>query len=217
MTRLTAATVAAVASAASLIVAFPGAVAAPSPTSSPTVANPPLLSIAVDDGRTSVAEGEQLTYKIKIRNLGTAEAKRLRITQSLPAGLTLVSADSGGSGDAASVAWLVDLPAGQESTLTTVATVGKTPDDLLRLATVACAATDAGAKPLVCATHSDLLPAGAAATSKTDQPANRTLWYVLGAVALTLGLAALVLTRRRLRRLASRLRRSTTAANTSSV
>jgi uncharacterized repeat protein (TIGR01451 family) len=186
----------------------PHATTAPSAT---TDASQPLLSIAVDNGRTSVAAGDQLTYKIKVRNLASAKAKQLKITQSLPSGLTFVSADSGGKAGAAGVAWLIDLGAGQESTLTTIAKAGQTPDDLLRLATVACATAPGDTKPLVCATHSDLLPAGAR-VARTDAPANRGLWFLLGATLLALVAAATVFGRRRVRQLVSRLRRGTNGA-----
>jgi uncharacterized repeat protein (TIGR01451 family) len=165
------------------------------PTPSQTVdAEQPLLSIAIDNGRTSAAAGDELTYKITIRNLGTTEAERLEISQSLPAGLTFVSADNGGTAGAGRVTWPVDLKTGQEATFTTVARLGQTPAELHRLARVACATADGAEKPLVCATHSDLLPAGAAA--RTGEKATPWLRYGLAAAALVvLVLAVTVLVR----------------------
>jgi uncharacterized repeat protein (TIGR01451 family) len=166
------------------------AAVAPKPSAEATG---PLLSIAVDNGRTAVAAGDELTYTVKVRNLGTTETKQLEISQSLPAGLTFVSADHGGAARDGRVTWSVDLKPGQESPLATVARVGETPSELLRLATVACATAKGGSKPLVCATHSDLLPAGAAAGRvHQSTPA-----------LVVLGLAAVLLIRRRRRRRAA--------------
>jgi hypothetical protein len=94
--------------------------------------------------------------------------------------------------------------------------VGSTPGELLRLATVACAATAPDDTPLVCASHSDELPAGAEAarsaqaaagaaahTPETVSEAGRpgtAWWWWLGGIAVVVVLAvaaALVLVRRR--------------------
>ncbi|MEV4628319.1 hypothetical protein AB0J90_18810 [Micromonospora sp. NPDC049523] len=203
MSNLPALAVAAVVSMITMSAAVPVAPrtgVAPTPT---VDAVQPLLSIAIDNGRTSAAAGDELTYKITIRNLGTTEAKGIEISQSLPTGLTFTSADNGGTAHAGRVVWPTDLKTGQEATFTTVARVGQTPDELLRLATVACAATDGAEKPLVCATHSDLLPAGAAAIRTTEGKAIAP-WIRYGAAAAALAVLALVATvvvRRRRRRL----------------
>ena len=78
--------------------------------------------------------------------------------------------------------------------------MGDTPEDLLRLATVACASIEGGDKPIVCATHSDQLPAGAAAEAAAHEAANPVtsrLWYAgVGAVLAALLLTALLVLRR---------------------
>ncbi|MFJ6197287.1 hypothetical protein [Micromonospora sp. NPDC092111] len=175
--------------------------AAPKPSAS-VDAKQPLLSIGVDNGRTEVTVGDQLTYQTKIRNVGATDAKQLEISQSLPVGLRLVTAKDHGKATDGSVTWRIDLKAGQESTLTTVAEVTETPDELLRLATVACATAKGGEKPLVCATHSDLLPAGAAA-ARVAQPTTNRIWYGLAggiAALVALGLVAAFRIRRRLQK-----------------
>jgi uncharacterized repeat protein (TIGR01451 family) len=165
----------------------------------------PQLGIAITDGRTSAAEGDQLTYTTKIRNLGTSAVKGLKISESMPVGLRFVSADHGGAAGDGQVAWVADLAAGEELTLTAVARVGRTPQTQLRLATVACATAKGGTRPLVCATHSDLLPAGAAAAG-IDQPTSHRVWYGIGALtAVGIALAAFVLLRRRRRSHPARL------------
>ncbi|MFG1867236.1 hypothetical protein [Micromonospora arborensis] len=175
--------------------------AAPAPKPS-AAASPdgPLLSITVDDGRTEVAAGDELTYRLTVRNLGASRVADIKVSQSLPTGLTLVSADRGGKARDGAVTWATDLKVGQESTFTTVARVGETPKDVLRLATVACATAKGGTKPLVCATHSDLLPAGAVAPAAKEAGIS-WLWSAGAAAALLIiGLGAFVLLRRYRRR-----------------
>ena len=189
---------------ASLIALPVGAPAAPPSTPVPSAAaspDQPVLSIAVDNGRTSSAAGDQLTYKITLRNLGTTNVRGLEVTQSLPAGLALIRADRHGSARPGRVVWPAELKAGQVATFTTVTRLGQTADEVLRLATVACATTRGAEKPLVCATHSDLLPAGAGARAggKSD-PRGWTGLVAAAAGLAILGLAAAVVLRRRRRR-----------------
>ncbi|GAA3136217.1 hypothetical protein [Streptosporangium carneum] len=146
----------------------------------------PKLSIAVDNGRTTAKEGDRLTYTITVDNVGTTDVDDLRLVQTMPAGLKFVSADGHGTAKEGQVAWTVDLPAGKNATFHTKAQVLATPQDLLRLATVACASTESGGRPIVCAAHSDQLPAGAAAeaagrsaSSDADRP-----WYIPTGAAL---------------------------------
>ncbi|WP_329089989.1 MULTISPECIES: hypothetical protein [unclassified Streptosporangium] len=152
---------------------------------------PPTLSIGVDNGRTSAEKGDRLTYTVTLRNIGTTDARGLHLSQSLPDGLRFVSADHGGKARPGRVTWAVDLKAGRNATVHTTAEVQDTPAHLLRLATVACASAMRDGRPIVCATHSDRLPAGAAAEAEAARaatpPVNR-LWYVGG------GLLVLVLT-----------------------
>jgi uncharacterized repeat protein (TIGR01451 family) len=166
----------------------------------------PQLRIAVDDGHTSAAVGDKPTYTITLDNLGTAEVTGLVVTQSVPPGLNFKSADSAGVAKAGLVSWRVNVKASGKATLHTTMTVSTTPKDLLRLATVACASTSAKGPPVVCAAHSDLLPAGAAVlTAKAGAVPARAAggngwWYagsILGAILLAVGGAALLLARRR--------------------
>jgi uncharacterized repeat protein (TIGR01451 family) len=122
----------------------------------------PQLSIAIDDGATTAKVGDTMHYTIVVKDLGAEAVSGLRVTQSLPPGLTFVSADAGGVPDHAQVQWRVNLKSSRAVTLRTIMRVKATPGTLLRLASVACART-AGSTPIVCATHSDQLPAGAAA------------------------------------------------------
>jgi uncharacterized repeat protein (TIGR01451 family) len=173
------------------------AIATPAPPAAAD-AKQPLLSIAVDNGRTAVAAGDRLTYTVKIQNIGATGARRLEVSQSMPPGLTFVSADRGGVARAGRVIWRIDLRAGQESALTTVARVGKTPRELLRLATVACATAKGDRKPRVCATHSDVLPAGTG-PARAGQPESHRGYGLAVAALVVVGLAGILVARRRIR------------------
>jgi uncharacterized repeat protein (TIGR01451 family) len=174
-------------------------------TSTATVnaaASGPQLSIAVDDGRSSAVAGDSLTYTITVRNLGTADVAGLTVTQSLPTGLTLDSTDPPAEVGAGGVRWTLDLKATGDATFHSRMTVSKTPAALLRMATVACASTSGKGPPVVCAAHSDQLPAGAAEQARQEAMSSiaRTggidPWYVAGAI----GLAGVVLLTALLRR-----------------
>ncbi|GAA0833219.1 hypothetical protein ACFQVD_25485 [Streptosporangium amethystogenes subsp. fukuiense] len=158
----------------------------------------PRLSIGTDNGQTTAEEGDRFTYTVTVDNIGADRARGLRITQSLPTGLHFVSADGQGRAEAGQVLWTADVPAGEKVVFHTVAEVRDTPQDLLRLATVACASVRTDDRPLVCATHSDRLPAGAAAEAAAHEaagPVTSRLWYA-GAGAGLLALAVLLAFRR---------------------
>ena len=157
----------------------------------------PQLSIAVDNGRTSAAVGEAFTYTITAVNLGTTNIPGLVVTQTVPTGLTFGSADAGGTANSDTVTWNIDLKATESSTFHTTMSVVATPADLLRLATVACASLTPGGSPIVCASDSDQLPAGAAAESSqaaaaaaadtaaaTSTGAGPSWWWIGGAIGL---------------------------------
>ena len=169
-----------------------------------TTVAPPQLSITITDGRDATDTGDALDYTITVENVGTADVAALVVTQSVPEGMTFGSADSAGTLDAATVSWTVDVAAGATQSLATTMTVGETPDELLRLATVACAQVTATDPPLVCASDSDQLPAGAAAEAMTTpapaaaEPDDAGRWVAGGAgLLLLIGLVLVVVLRRR--------------------
>lgn len=176
----------------------PGVSAAPKPT--PT---PPQLSIAVDNGRTSAAPGDKLSYVITLTNVGAKDVSDLWVTQSLPTGTSLLAADAAGDKLPGVVQWKVDLKATKQATFRTSIKLADTPEEVLRLASVVCAKVSAKAAPVVCASDSDLLPAGAAAAKTAQQvgtePPDRTAWYAAGGVALTALLSTLLVLRFRRR------------------
>jgi uncharacterized repeat protein (TIGR01451 family) len=160
----------------------PSGTATPGPGPSATVsAKPPAvagtaahkvqLSIAVTDSRQRVQAGDLVTYAVKVDNIGKRNARRLSIVQTLPAGLKLISASRHPAVHAGQLTWRLSLAAGHTSKFRVVGRVGQTPQQLLRLATIACATTGASARPIVCAAHSDELPAGAVAVAQASQAA----------------------------------------------
>lgn len=167
----------------------------------------PQLSISVDNGRATARAGDKLSYTITVTNLGAKSVTDLVVSQTVPAGATLVSADGKGQRKSHAVTWVVDVKASAKATVHSTLTVARgTPKDLLRLATVACAKVTAKGPPLVCAADSDQLPAGAAAEAASAQatvpgtPLTGIKGQILGAGAATVGfslLAAWVLRRRR--------------------
>ena len=167
-------------------------------------ASGPALTIGVSDGRTAAKAGDQLTYVVRVRDSGTRSAPHLKITQTLSAGLELLSASPHGTAANGQVAWYAGIPAGGTETFRVVARVTRPPAQVLRLAAVACAAADGSSRPIVCAAHLDRLPAAAAApASQGARPSRLTLlaYAVAALVVLAAGVLALIAFRRlRLRR-----------------
>jgi uncharacterized repeat protein (TIGR01451 family) len=160
-------------------------------------ASPPAiagLSISVTDGRTAVKPGEQLTYLVSVKDSGTLSARHLKITQTLPAGLELLSASSHGVAAKGQVAWLTSIPAGGAETFRVVTRVTRTPAQLLRLAAVACAAAQGSATPIVCAAHLDQLPAVAATPApKASGSLGRVLPAYVGVALAVIAVGALIM------------------------
>lgn len=164
----------------------------------------PQLSVSIDDGRTTAAAGDRLTYTITVRNLGTGNLSGLDLTQSVPPGATVGATNPTGTTHAGAIRWRLAVRASGTAEFHTTVTVRNTPADLLRLASVACVNTSGQTRPLVCATHSDELPAGAALAGRRAQAATtvsrHVTWYVgigLGVLVVAGVAMALVASKRR--------------------
>jgi uncharacterized repeat protein (TIGR01451 family) len=149
-------------------------ISAKAPAAAGTTAHKLQLSIGVTDSRQRVQSGDMVTYAVEVHNIGKRNAPRLSIVQTLPTGLKFISASRHPARHADQLTWQLNLPAGHTSKFHVVGKVGKTPAQLLRLATIACATTGASARPIVCAAHSDELPAGAVAVAQASQAAAAT-------------------------------------------
>ncbi|GAA1427309.1 hypothetical protein GCM10009616_04140 [Microlunatus lacustris] len=201
-TRSRAATISAWSAAAATLLCLGSAPASAAPRSTPA---PPQLSIAVDNGSDRAASGDELSYVITLTNVGTEDVSDLLVTQSLPPGTSLISADADGEKKKEGVEWEVDLEANEKTTFKTNVELADTPAEVLRLAIVACAKVSAKAAPVVCASDSDLLPAGeeaakaeAAMTTETGV-VDRRVWYLAAGTVLAAGLASLLVLRLRRR------------------
>lgn len=166
-------------------------------------ADPPQLSIAVENDRTAIEPGDVLDYTVTIRNLGTSGVTGLRVSQSVPAGLKFESAGSSGRFAAGVISWKVDVKASGEATMRSRLSVVETPPDAVRVATVACARVAEDDPPLVCASHSAKVPTSdvtKASAPATDEPLDS--WQLAvgaGLLASVVALVALLMVHRRRR------------------
>jgi uncharacterized repeat protein (TIGR01451 family) len=113
-------------------------------------AAPAQLSVSIDDQHTGSANGEELTYTIRVRNNGKTAVPGARISQRLPAALEPLSAAPVATVSRSEVAWYTDLPAGAEVTVAMTARVGRTHNNYPRLVTTGCVAPDGTTEPAVC-------------------------------------------------------------------
>jgi uncharacterized repeat protein (TIGR01451 family) len=175
----------------------------PAVPAAPTDPTTPQLSISVSDDADAAGPGDELTYTTVVANLGTSDVLDLTVTQTVPEGLEFTAADNGGALTSSLVSWTVSVTASQSVTLSTTMTAGDTPEELLRLAVVACALVAPTEPPVVCASDSDILPAGVAAEKAAKAPAQSDdqgiVWIIAASAGAVLVIAAVVLILRRRR------------------
>jgi uncharacterized repeat protein (TIGR01451 family) len=159
------------------------------------------LRIGIDDGHTTARVGDRLTYIVKVTNTGTAASPGLLLTQTLVPGLKVISSTPKAAISEGRIMWDRALPAGRTDQLRVTVEVGRLSTELRRLAAVACASAKTDKRPIVCASHMDLLPAATAASPKrrTVGPILRLGLWIAGAGALVAVLLMLALLRRRRR------------------
>ncbi|MEU6152062.1 DUF11 domain-containing protein [Actinosynnema sp. NPDC047251] len=158
------------------------------------------LSISIDNAHDQVHGGDELAYKITVRNTGSSDVEGLRVTQSVPPGVRVVTADQDGRTSETSVQWTASIPAGEDVTLTDKVVFDAAPDGTARLASSVCAYRTGETRPVVCSTDSDQLAATPPALAKSPMP-----WWPLVVAVVVLALAAgvfVVLRRRRRDRVA---------------
>ena len=171
----------------------------PPPTASPARASrTPGLTISIRDGHVAARAGDELTYAVSVRNSGAVAVPRLKVTQTLSAGLKFVSASDRGVAARGDVSWTAGLPVGGKRTFVDIARVTKTPPTLLSLAAVACVTLPGASRPLVCAAHLDRLPAAAGSASRSPHPVGHVPVYTAAGLAvLVVGLLTAIVARRR--------------------
>ena len=133
------------------------------------------LRIGIDNGRTSVRVGDRLTYVTKVSNTGAASTPDLLLTQTLVPGLKLISSAPKGTLSGDRVMWSRVLPTGRTDQFSVTVEVGRLTGRPQRLAAVACASAKADKRPIVCASHLDLLR-----TTVTERPGSRIAGLVPG-------------------------------------
>jgi uncharacterized repeat protein (TIGR01451 family) len=187
------------------LIAIPAAMAAghpaasqPKPTHTASAARAPGLTISISDGHVTARAGDKLTYTVSVRNSGAVAVRRLKVTQTLSAGLKFHSASDHGVAAGGDVSWTASLPVGGKRTFVDVARVTRTPPTLLSLAAIACVTLPGGSRPVVCAAHLDRLPAAAAPASRSGHSAgNGPAYTAAGLAVLALGLLTAIVVRRR--------------------
>jgi len=157
---------------------------------------PPALRIGIDDGHTSVRTGDRLTYVTKVTNTGTTKTPALRLTQTLVPGLKLISSAPKGvlSGDR--ITWNRALPAGDTGRFSVTVEVGRLAGPPQRLAAVACASARTDKRPIVCASHLDLLR-DTATRGAGSSVSGRVLWSTTAGAGVLLTACAVLFRRRR--------------------
>jgi uncharacterized repeat protein (TIGR01451 family) len=186
---------------AAMAVSHPPASHPKPPHTAPTAraSRAPGLTISISDGHVTARAGDELTYAVSVRNSGAVAVRRLKVTQTLSAGLKFLSASDHGVAADGDVSWTTSsLPVGGKQTFVDVARVTKTPPTLLSLAAIACVSLPGASRPVVCAAHLDRLPAAAAPASRSGHSAgNVPVYTAAGLAVLAVGLLTAVVARRR--------------------
>jgi uncharacterized repeat protein (TIGR01451 family) len=158
------------------------------------------LRIGIDNGRTSVRTGDRLTYVTKVSNTGATSTPDLLLTQTLVPGLKLISSAPKGTLSGGRIMWNRVLPTGKTDQFSVTVEVGRLTGRPQRLAAVACASAKADKRPIVCASHLDLLR-----TTVTGRSGNRIpglvpgwiLWCAIAGAGALLAASLLLFHRRR--------------------
>ncbi|GAA3223740.1 hypothetical protein [Actinocorallia longicatena] len=159
---------------------------------------PPMLSIKLDDARTQVTPGDEVTYRIVV-NSDEPKGLPTRVELSLPRGMTAVRTSGSGRISGSKVSWAASIaPAGR----TLLTATGRLPRGVAGDAVTSTACVTApghGASPLVCSGDIDALPSSDALPVRALLP----LWAATAAAALAAVAGVLHWRSRRRRRAAA--------------
>jgi uncharacterized repeat protein (TIGR01451 family) len=156
------------------------------------------LRIGIDNGRTSVRAGDRLTYVTKVSNTGATKTPDLLLTQTLVPGLKLISSAPKGALSGDRITWNRALPTGKTGQFSVTVEVGKLTGRPQRLAAVACASTKTDKRPIVCASHLDLLRTSANEGPKSPGLVSGwVLWSATAGAAVLLAATGMLFRRRR--------------------
>lgn len=97
----------------------------------------PRLVVEVDNGVTRLTQGEVVTYTLTVGNDSPAGYDDVVVSQVLPHGVRLDSADGAHTAESGQVTWLVALVPGERAVLTVTGHVGEGGEHLVATACVA--------------------------------------------------------------------------------
>ncbi|WP_170321298.1 DUF11 domain-containing protein [Acrocarpospora pleiomorpha] len=156
------------------------------------------LNISIDNGQTSVRQGDRLTYTIKISNTGDTETPELRVFQTTVPGLEVLSTTPEATASTKRIEWSKKLSGREEAEFSVTAQVGPQAPQMQRLTVVACASNKSSDRPVVCAAHSDRLETLGLPIESEESGAG--LWYTIAGILVLLAVSGGIVGRRRLRR-----------------
>lgn len=127
------------------LLAFPALEPRPDPGPDPTVVAAaergatirPELVVEVDDGVTHLTQGEGVTYTLTVGNDSPASYDDVVVSQLLPHGVRLHTAEGADTAESGQVTWLVSLLPGERAVLTVTGSVGEGEGSLVATACVA--------------------------------------------------------------------------------
>ncbi|MDN3358961.1 hypothetical protein [Actinomadura sp. DC4] len=181
-----------------LAVAFAAAPYGPATAAGAKPKGPPALRIGIDNGHTSVRTGDRLTYVTKVTNTGTTKTPDLLLTQTLVPGLKLITSAPKGELSGDRITWNRALATGRTDRFSVTVEVGRLAQRTQRLAAVVCASAKTDKRPIVCASHLDVLRDAATDGSESSGPVSGwVLWSTIAGAVVSLVAGAVLLLRRR--------------------
>jgi len=141
----------------------------------------PTFTISKTDNRTTVTQGETLTYAITVQNTSSVTANNVTVTDTLPSNVSFQSATNNGSQTSGTVTWSgLTIGAGSSITLTVTVTVN---NNVVNGTTITNTAQIVGGPSATDTTTVSSTAAPSLTISKTDNRStvtpNETLTYVI--------------------------------------
>ncbi|MUL40989.1 hypothetical protein FZ103_07275 [Streptomonospora sp. PA3] len=151
------------------------------------------LSMAVSDDRDTIAAGEEVVYTLTLRNEGEEE-KEAVLSQRVSAEARFVDVGADGMATGGVATWRVVVGPGERIERTARVRLGEPGERLWRVATTACAQTEAGRPPVACASDTNRVDTAARAGASAVSAPQRvlTVTSILTGVLIVLATGAAV-------------------------